>query len=1355
MKPYHLLFALFAIFSASTHAQSLDYLDHLHLGDGPGLNDEVYTILTYNNGDILTSGRFRGLIDFNIDSNNAVLLNQSGVNGGSFLARYSQSGQLRWLKSVEGAGSAQIQDVTLDQDENIYITGYFSARMTFDQNNPNQTFFGQAPTEANAFVARLDTVGNLVWVRFFMGNSNDTGRKVKINSQNQVIVLGSISQTVVFDPNAPNATIVSAGNADIIVAAYSATDGQFNWVRSIPGLGVDNPRGMTLDSQDNIYIAGDFTSTISFPTNPPTPTVTTGGNDVFIAKFSSNGNFEWGRKIGGTSTDLGADIALSGDTMILVNGTYRFNIQFDHGGSLPNIVTSNSNTNVFVAAYDTSGSYLWNRLLGSSGADRTYNLLVDDSARIWVSGYMVNEAFMDIGQNNVVLAKITDANPFAVAYDLQNAAFSRLISPQSNNFASTEALALSPQGDIWTGGRFRGSLVLDSLPNFSLHSPASNVFTSFWARYSSGFDTAWTTISRGGGTMDGVNKIRHDQFGNLYVAGQFNGRVNFNPIGSPHFVTSLDQIDAFVASYSPSGLLRWMHRIGGPNKDQATALAVDDHGNVLVGGQFFDDIFLPTPNGFDTITAIPTGVFNNPDIFILKLDSTGNVLFSHRLGGANEDIVNDIHFYPNGDYLIGGTFRAGIDFDPLLAGNNTFTANNNAGYFAAYTSTGQYMWHKIINGSSNQFVQGLALDDSLNILVTGAFRNTTNFDLPNSFLLTSNGGSDDVFVAKYSPARDLQWVRGYGQTTITTGVSVETDPSGNVYFAGDFAGTTDFNPGGTPLLITSNGNRDIFVGSLTPNGNLRWIVPFGGAQEDRPMEMRRFGNRIYTTGFFRDAVNMGQGVDTNIRISRGTLDIFVHILDTSGQYINAASFGGPGQDAGLSISHLNGNTFVGGYVSGNANLSTGNFPNFITGFGGQDGIIAKLGNAGPCPPEFDTIVVNQCSAFFWNNEIFTETGSYTRQLFTLNGCDSTVFLDVTINPTFDTIVSVSTCDAVYLWRGQSLTSSGVYRDTLMSEFGCDSIIALDLNLLLPSFDTIIQTVCSEFTWALNNQTYTQSGLYNDTLQNANGCDSVITLDLRIFQPTSSSISLDACSAYTWALNNQTYTQSGLYSDTLQNANGCDSVITLDLRIFQPTSSSISVDACSAYTWALNNQTYTQSGLYVDTLQNANGCDSVVSLNLTITNVDVSVADSVLSLTSLATAATFRWLDCQNAFSPIPGATSSVFTPILNGLYAVEVMQNNCIDTSACYLIDQIGLEVNTLPTMRIFPNPSTGVFTIDLGAIYRDYDIRIIDLNGKIMYYEQGENMQLITKQLQLASGVYTLEVQVANQRRVMRLIIL
>jgi hypothetical protein len=211
-------------------------------------------------------------------------------------------------------------------------------------------------------------------------------------------------------------------------------------------------------------------------------------------------------------------------------------------------------------------------------------------------------------------------------------------------------------------------------------------------------------------------------------------------------------------------------------------------------------------------------------------------------------------------------------------------------------------------------------------------------------------------------------------------------------------------------------------------------------------------------------------------------------------------------------------------------------------------------------------------------------------------CDTSIASTVYVlinQPTTNTLNE--TACVSYSLNGQIYTASGEYTQTLTNAAGCDSTITLNLTINQPTTSTLNETACSSY--LLNGQTYSASGEYTQTIPNAAGCDSTITLNLIIKQPTSSSLNKTACVSYT--LNTQTYTSSGIYTQVLTNAAGCDSTITLNLTINAglPSSSSITETACSSYT--LNSQTYTTGGIYTQIIPNATGCDSTITLNLTI------------------------------------------------------------------------------------------------------------------------------------------------------------
>lgn len=167
-----------------------------------------------------------------------------------------------------------------------------------------------------------------------------------------------------------------------------------------------------------------------------------------------------------------------------------------------------------------------------------------------------------------------------------------------------------------------------------------------------------------------------------------------------------------------------------------------------------------------------------------------------------------------------------------------------------------------------------------------------------------------------------------------------------------------------------------------------------------------------------------------------------------------------------------------------------------------------------------------------------------------------------------------------------------------------------------------------------------------------------------------------------------------------------------------TSSTQTVEACDSYTW-IDGNTYTSNTTApVFNFEGgaANGCDSVVTLDLTINTVDNSVYRSGSTLQAIENGATYQWVDCNNNYAPIPGETDDTFTATENGSYALVVTKNNCTDTSNCFNMTTVGLgdddyQINGL---SIYPNPSTGIFNIKYsGSKKAQYTIS--DITGRVI----------------------------------------
>lgn len=390
-----------------------------------------------------------------------------------------------------------------------------------------------------------------------------------------------------------------------------------------------------------------------------------------------------------------------------------------------------------------------------------------------------------------------------------------------------------------------------------------------------------------------------------------------------------------------------------------------------------------------------------------------------------------------------------------------------------------------------------------------------------------------------------------------------------------------------------------------------------------------------------------------------------------------------------------------------------------------------------------TATVNQtaCQTYTWpiNGMTYVTSGTYTGTILNAAGCDSVITLNLTIGGPSASLVTQTACSS-YTWSqtGMTYTVSGAYNDTIPNMFGCDSVITLSLTINQPTSSTVIESECTSFTWAQNGMTYTTSGIYVDTIPNAAGCDSVVTLNLTIVQPTTASVSATACTSYTWTQNGMTYTTSGVHTDTIPNMAGCDSIITLNLTINQPTSASVSATACTSYTWAQNGMTYTASGAYNDTITNGAGCDSVVTLNLTIAPLVATATDNGNATATASTGTTYQWINCTTN-SPIAGATAQTFVATANGTYAAIVSNGTCSDTTNCVTIANVGIKESMISTISVHPNPTHDVVIVTMDAA--SATVEVMDVQGKLIQTAQiksGDQIDLSTYE----RGVYTLRIK-------------
>ena len=187
-----------------------------------------------------------------------------------------------------------------------------------------------------------------------------------------------------------------------------------------------------------------------------------------------------------------------------------------------------------------------------------------------------------------------------------------------------------------------------------------------------------------------------------------------------------------------------------------------------------------------------------------------------------------------------------------------------------------------------------------------------------------------------------------------------------------------------------------------------------------------------------------------------------------------------------------------------------------------------------------------------------------------------------------------------LLGGVNQSSAGIYIDSLLTPLGCDSIIITNLSLY-PAVIPVNQQInlCVGGSYTINGNTYSNPGIYVDTLNSGNGCDSIVTTGIFFNPIITSQQTLHICAGSSYNLNGTLLTQDGLYTDTLTTASGCDSLVILALLIDAAPVQYISENICEDGFYNFGGQQLNQSGIYHDTLSDVNGCDSILTLELSI------------------------------------------------------------------------------------------------------------------------------------------------------------
>jgi hypothetical protein len=609
--------------------------------------------------------------------------------------------------------------------------------------------------------------------------------------------------------------------------------------------------------------------------------------------------------------------------------------------------------------------------------------------------------------------------------------------------------------------------------------------------------------------------------------------------------------DVYVMKLDASGNISWDQTYGGTAglSDKGYSIRQTTDGGYVMTG---------------TTASFGSG---GDDVYVVKINNTGAITWTRTIGTAGvQEAGREIQQTSDGGYVVAGyTDGSGTSFlDVLLVKLN---------------NSGVVQWSKTIGGSSYDFAYTVE-ETSDNGFIVGA---TTN-----SF----GAGNWDAYLIKTNSSGVVQWSKTYG-------LSGEDRVQA----------AKQTNDGGYILCGRSNGfgagNLDATLLKTDASGNLQWAKAYGGSLEDQAWYVREYsGGGFVICGY---GFSFGAGsreaflIKTNTSGSAGCNETSGTLTTTSPSTVSGnlgtSSSGGTAYAVPTAIRGTASVVTTRCFSSGCAVVAGFNASQTSVCVGGTLGFTNTSTGATTYQWFLDSSPVATTSN---HSQVFNVPGPHQIKLIASAGpCSDTVTQTILVNTATTATDQHTACNS-YTWINgityTQSTNSPTY--TLVNAAGCDSIVTLNLTILQSSASTDQQTACDFLTW-IDGNTYTQStNSPTYTLINAAGCDSIVTLNLTVFQSDAVTELQTACDAFTW-IDGNTYTQStNTPTYTLTNAAGCDSVITLNLTVQTSTDTSFSVSSSGPFV-APSGAIYTSSGTYQDTIPNQAGCDSIMTIQFTL------------------------------------------------------------------------------------------------------------------------------------------------------------
>ncbi|MCK5857522.1 MAG: T9SS type A sorting domain-containing protein [Bacteroidales bacterium] len=648
-------------------------------------------------------------------------------------------------------------------------------------------------------------------------------------------------------------------------------------------------------------------------------------------------------------------------------------------------------------------------------------------------------------------------------------------------------------------------------------------------------------------------------------------------------------------------------------------------------------------------------------------------------------------------YIIGG-FTGTIDFNPSVPLYYGLTAGSTgSSYIQKLNANGGLVWVKKID-----FIHGglgfIEIGDNGSLIITGNFKDSIDIDPGTGVYMLHSNGEYDVFILKLSSNGSFIWAKSFGGPEDDVVRDLVVDSKGNIYSHGEYKDTVDFDPGPGTCIYGAGYNswnyalNNAFMQKLDKNGNFVWAKAFlnnepGGGSRGISIDLDSEGN-IYCAGTVSSVgVDFDPGTGVRIPPANAMSNMYLVKLDSLANYVWATF---------TTYTSIWGKTNTKSLIIDRYNniYTTGTFGGNVDFDPGPDTLLLPghvSGNFLAFIQKYD-----QNGNFLWAKSYGRENNTDPMSLATdtFGNIYSTGFFDdsTDLDPGPDTLI--------FYTQGPGSYSRGAYLQKLNTTG----------NLIWAGILQGNQGVSDG--WDINvdnNGNIFLTGKYGATVD--------FDIGPNVHNSTSSNFA-----SYILKL-------SQCKTLTTDYVTACDSLIWMDgVTYYQST----------------------QSAYF--TLPSSTGCDSIICLSLNIPQIDASVSVSSYGVfSSNQNLASYQWLDCNNGLAALVGDTLQTFTPTLNGSYAVAINLGGCVDTSVCIPISNVSIEEIAGYNIKLYPNPNTGKFVLDLGNM-QAAEVRILNTIGQEIFVAHNIKNQYFNMDLQ--AGIYFMEIRSESVSKTIKFVV-